>query len=691
MNTILTKERRSALNGLISDWISERDPEGRVLDTLDYLDVDKIDQLIDEAIAPAMADAVVCAIAALAPSDAVGAPPTSWQTGAPPVPEGKCWEYIIAVRRAQSNPPGKVAVFSANYANKFTDDGCLSDRSGDEFIADGWYVCGLDMSGEYNEVYEPIGLNEGDEIVGWQALPKWSDAAPVAPAAPFDMLAHLQRQREFSGRTFGPGARTKGVCDHIRKELSEIESNPADLTEWIDVVILALDGAWRVGGSPQQIIDALVAKQTKNEGRVWPDWRTVDPNKAIEHDRSHDTVAPAAVASTNERAALKRAMDLLDAKLGDTDPNIEGMTQDEVDATYPVLSAMQILSGLYCATPTPTVTADAVAPLFTRAQADAAVDDFEIVGDNNLSRDPTDEEKFVLHEFVARLFEDVPQTEAPKVGDVTGLYLDAQSLSKAAWVKKTENVLNSVLAHAWDSTRAGGPAAQPDERAAFEEYMRTGALDAIPDLTRDDLGSYDDWDTQRTWRGWQAHAVSQAMVRPIGYLAPYEVSRLESGHDANLRSAKFGPGKLDGDIPVFTCAAAPQAGALTDEHRLSDAVPEGCTPADARKLREANHRLADENHQQARTIAFLRDQNRRIIEAAGRIRDSAAHDRKDAARYRWLRERAWYVDAATHALELRERWRAGDEPPPDSGDIEQALDGARKAEIECIDRAGGEA
>ncbi|MBB3004433.1 Lar family restriction alleviation protein [Paraburkholderia tropica] len=116
-------------------------------------------------------------------------------------------------------------------------------------------------------------------------------ADPVAPAAPFDMLAHLARQREFSERTFGPGARTKGVCDHIRKELVEIESNPADLTEWIDVVILALDGAWRAGGSPQQIIDAIVAKQTKNEGRTWPDWRTVDPNKAIEHDRSHDTCA----------------------------------------------------------------------------------------------------------------------------------------------------------------------------------------------------------------------------------------------------------------------------------------------------------------------------------------------------------------------------------------------------------------
>jgi hypothetical protein len=114
---------------------------------------------------------------------------------------------------------------------------------------------------------------------------------PVAQAKPdasvgFDFHAHLARQAAFSLKTFGPGMRTAGVCDHIRKELLEIEADPLDLREWIDVVILALDGAWRCGGSPSQIIGGIVAKQTKNEGRNWPDWRTADPNKAIEHDRS---------------------------------------------------------------------------------------------------------------------------------------------------------------------------------------------------------------------------------------------------------------------------------------------------------------------------------------------------------------------------------------------------------------------
>ena len=77
----------------------------------------------------------------------------------------------------------------------------------------------------------------------------------------FDLHAHLVRQAEWSERTFGPGTRTQGVIHHIRKELREIEAAPGDLTEWIDVVLLALDGAWRSGASPNEIVSAL-ARQT---------------------------------------------------------------------------------------------------------------------------------------------------------------------------------------------------------------------------------------------------------------------------------------------------------------------------------------------------------------------------------------------------------------------------------------------
>lgn len=97
---------------------------------------------------------------------------------------------------------------------------------------------------------------------------------------------HIARQREWSIRTFGPGPRTEGCLDHIARELNEIRQAPADLSEWADVIILALDGAQRTGADPQTIIDAVIAKQARNEARTWPDWRTQDPNKAIEHHRT---------------------------------------------------------------------------------------------------------------------------------------------------------------------------------------------------------------------------------------------------------------------------------------------------------------------------------------------------------------------------------------------------------------------
>lgn len=100
-----------------------------------------------------------------------------------------------------------------------------------------------------------------------------------------NLASYLREQIEFSERTYGPGERTEGVIDHIKKELEEVKQDPSDLEEWCDVVILALDGAWRVGYSPEQICSGLIAKLEKNKSRKWPDWRTADKNKSIEHIR----------------------------------------------------------------------------------------------------------------------------------------------------------------------------------------------------------------------------------------------------------------------------------------------------------------------------------------------------------------------------------------------------------------------
>ena len=128
-----------------------------------------------------------------------------------------------------------------------------------------------------------------------------------------DIIAHLTRQAVFSRATFGPGPRTEAVLDHIEKEIIEVRKELSTnydgetdydkygrvAKEQVDLVILALDGLirsiWAI--YPTAIADDIaaiawsmvIAKQAKNELRDWPDWRTADPNKAIEHVRgTHD-------------------------------------------------------------------------------------------------------------------------------------------------------------------------------------------------------------------------------------------------------------------------------------------------------------------------------------------------------------------------------------------------------------------
>lgn len=101
-------------------------------------------------------------------------------------------------------------------------------------------------------------------------------------------------QAKWSAETFGPGCRLNGLIDHIRKELDEIEKDPTDVMEFIDVAVLAFDGAWRLlqyGAChpeiqvPRRVAEAYWAKIKKNMDRRWPDWRTAEPDKAIEHIR----------------------------------------------------------------------------------------------------------------------------------------------------------------------------------------------------------------------------------------------------------------------------------------------------------------------------------------------------------------------------------------------------------------------
>ncbi|MEO1564133.1 MAG: dATP/dGTP pyrophosphohydrolase domain-containing protein [Pseudomonadota bacterium] len=114
------------------------------------------------------------------------------------------------------------------------------------------------------------------------------------------MKTHLTRQAVFSRATFGPGQRRKGVTDHIKKELKEVEKDAGDPAarnrEWADVAILGLDGllrsiadscpSWSYDHVAQHAVELICEKQGINEKRDWPDWRTAAPDQAIEHVRT---------------------------------------------------------------------------------------------------------------------------------------------------------------------------------------------------------------------------------------------------------------------------------------------------------------------------------------------------------------------------------------------------------------------
>jgi len=142
---------------------------------------------------------------------------------------------------------------------------------------------GLTLAGiEADEGLVNQGVFVEAEILREQLIP----ASPSPDWIPeYDLIGHIVRQKAFSEKAFGPGERIEGLMDHIRKELVEIEENPNDIEEWADLILLALDGAWRQRYSAVDIARAIESKLAKNERREWPDWRTAEPGKAIEHVR----------------------------------------------------------------------------------------------------------------------------------------------------------------------------------------------------------------------------------------------------------------------------------------------------------------------------------------------------------------------------------------------------------------------
>jgi serine/threonine protein phosphatase PrpC len=103
------------------------------------------------------------------------------------------------------------------------------------------------------------------------------------------LASYLREAREFSRSTFGEGYRTLGVTRHIEKEIAEVRANPLDLSEWVDIILLACDGYWRHGGEPENLLADMLAKFAVNKKREWP--KPASEDDPVEHDRALDRVA----------------------------------------------------------------------------------------------------------------------------------------------------------------------------------------------------------------------------------------------------------------------------------------------------------------------------------------------------------------------------------------------------------------
>ena len=137
------------------------------------------------------------------------------------------------------------------------------------------------------EQYRIKGKSQGVRLAVGYVEEAMRDQGICVGCEPYAIDAeHVQRQWRFSAETFGPPRGTGSVVAHIRKELDEIEADPTDLMEWVDVIILGFDGALRAGHAPQAIIDAIRDKQITNEMRDWPDWRDIPDGQPIEHVRN---------------------------------------------------------------------------------------------------------------------------------------------------------------------------------------------------------------------------------------------------------------------------------------------------------------------------------------------------------------------------------------------------------------------
>lgn len=207
------------------------------------------------------------------------------------------WEAVVRFLALAGTDPDWLARIRHTLGGETLACYCpLTDTDGERFPCHGDVLLvlanpGLDL---WQEVLPYISAFDQEQFAGLLGssgalripLPDFPAQFTAVDRDGFDLVRHLRAQHAFSQETFGPSARVDGIVQHIRDELVEVAASPNDLTEWVDVVLLAFDGALRQGFTATEIAAALGGKLAKNQARTWSDWRTADPGKPITHVKS---------------------------------------------------------------------------------------------------------------------------------------------------------------------------------------------------------------------------------------------------------------------------------------------------------------------------------------------------------------------------------------------------------------------
>jgi hypothetical protein len=145
-----------------------------------------------------------------------------------------------------------------------------------------------------------------------------------------------------------------------------------------------------------------------------------------------------------------------------------------------------VLERAHTTHPTPIASAEVA---ITQATVLEFIDQFEIVGDNNDSRDPTDEEKFVLREFVLQLFDDVPEQTEPRqhlnndavIAEFERYFIDDAGNQEHSLAGDIDGYFSSNTAEHWETwvtayewTRARAASAQPSRAEVLDKPAKVG-------------------------------------------------------------------------------------------------------------------------------------------------------------------------------------------------------------------------